>query len=314
MKKMNPLFLKDWSTHGGRVSTKKDEEIWSWVKDSVPHIRRDGTSVMVKDGVPYYRYELRRGKEDKLESDFIKCDETNESIYTTYWIPLDGSNETRNIIGKNRALIELVKNGDYVDGTYEFCGEGIGGNHEKIDGYKLFKHDSEPITDTITYEFDWLRNYICNMDNEGIVFHHATDNTIKAKLRQSDFGKIWHKDEQFGNRMFFYDRKHFQKIFNECQTENNDIISQHTLDIMDFIDVKKTLDKNNVDYHYRMFDHDRNEYIKMSKTKKRLMFELSDGTIVSSRFVNLDRLEIKLVSDDNGFVNKLFAPIYWEED
>jgi len=316
MIKMRTLFLKDWENNGGRVTAQKDDEIWEWVKDSIPYIKRDGTSVMIKDGVPHYRYELRRGKEDNLESDFIKCDLSNESIYTTYWIPLDENCENYNkriMVGKNRELVDIVKSGNYSDGTYEFCGNNISGNHEKIDGYKLFKHDSEAITDKLKYDFDWLRNYVCKMGHEGIVFHHPTDETKKAKLRQKDFGKIWHKSEQFGNKLVFYDRKHFQTIFDECQSNKNNIISSHKVDIMDFIDVKKTLDKNNVNYHYRMFDHERNEYIKLSKTRKRLMFELSNGTIVSSKFVNLQKLEIDLVSDDNGFVDKLFTPIYWEE-
>jgi len=83
------------------------------------------------------------------------------------------------------------------------------------------------------------------------------------------------------------------------------------VDISDFLDIKRFLDQNDIGYNYTILDHERGEYVDVSIPKRKLMFTLADGTIVSSKFVNFNTLEIRLTSDDNGFVNKLFEPIYW---
>lgn len=74
------------------------------------------------------------------------------------------------------------------DGTYELCGEKIQGNPEHINGVKLIAHGCEilPITD---FSFDGLKDYLSNpeLDIEGIVFHHKTDDRM-CKIRKSDFG------------------------------------------------------------------------------------------------------------------------------
>ena len=72
------------------------------------------------------------------------------------------------------------------DATYELCGEKVQGNKENIIGHELIRHGIHVLHIT-DLSFDGIKEYLSNVDIEGIVFHHETDSRM-CKIRKSDFG------------------------------------------------------------------------------------------------------------------------------
>ena len=203
MKKMSTLFKVNYFGKGSKGIITKDvrlENTWVYTAPNVVATRKfDGMAVMVLGGKLYKRYDAKPTKEalkrhiegtpwdltdfKNVPLDAIPCQEPDlVTGHYPHWILVSKEDPS------NKYLLATYEKETLEDGTYEFCGEKVGSNPEKVVGHKFFKHGSE-ILYLSDYSFDTLQQYLCNPSNdiEGIVFHNL-DTGQMCKLRKTDFG------------------------------------------------------------------------------------------------------------------------------
>jgi hypothetical protein len=187
MKKMSTLFKVEYHKKGepGIISNEVRPEN-SWVfEDSnnvIATVKFDGTAAMIKDGIIFKRYDAKRGKIPPLGA--IPCDEFPDPIsgHWPHWVECSENNPN------DKYFIEVFNTGiSFENGTYELCGEKIGNNAEKVQGFKLFKHGGSTLP-SLVFSFECIKEYLANdlNDVEGIVFHHIDGRM--CKIRKGDFG------------------------------------------------------------------------------------------------------------------------------
>lgn len=188
MKKMTTLFKV---TYSGRdtvwaiSSVVRPENSWVFTEEGVRATRKwDGTAIAFIEGVPYKRVDPKVGK--KLPPDSIPCGEAD--IYTgsnPHWTPIlkeDASNRWFYEALEDRIDAGL---GYPTDGTYELCGEKVGGNKENLVRHKLIPH-GEVLVPLLELSFAGICAALLVFDIEGIVFHGKEGKM--CKIRKVDFG------------------------------------------------------------------------------------------------------------------------------
>lgn len=203
MKKMSTLFKVNYFGKGSKgIITRevRPENTWVYTALRVIATRKfDGMAVMVLDSELYKRYDAKPTKEATSThvegttwtiADFrnvphgaIPCQEPDlVTGHYPHWIRVSKEDPS------NKYLLATYEKETLEDGTYEFCGEKVGCNPEKVVGHKFFKHGSEVIS-LPDFSFETLQHYLCNHSNdvEGIVFHNL-DTEQMCKIRKTDFG------------------------------------------------------------------------------------------------------------------------------
>jgi hypothetical protein len=197
MEKISTLYRKDPTDLGRVINEVAPENNWVIEGDGVATQKFDGTATAVINGKLYKRYDVKlfkrkRGKiitfteeqiKAKIPNAAIACQDADEkSGHWPHWVECDRDNPA------DKLHFEAFDAEKFEDGTYEFCGEKVQDNPEKITGHKLIKHGSVvlPITD---YTYDGLRKYLETAEMEGIVFYHKTDGRM-CKIRKCDFGIV----------------------------------------------------------------------------------------------------------------------------
>lgn len=164
-------------------------------------VKIDGTACMIKNGVPYCRYDLKKLKRkggkivkefsmeellSKLPEGAIPCQEPDPiSGHFPHWIPVSENNSA------HKYILEGFNNlKEKNDGTYECVGPKIGDNPHNEDSHIWIPHSHKNLKvdfklGTIPYlSFkEFLRDFpfegLVAYDKEGVPF---------AKIRRSDFG------------------------------------------------------------------------------------------------------------------------------
>ena len=191
MKKISILYKKDPNDLGRVINEINPENEWVFTH-GIPTRKFDGTACSIIKENLHKRYDCKidkvTGKYKKpIPEGAIPCQEADKvSGHHPHWVKCDRSNPADRYHWE--AFDRLIKETppEFIDGTYELCGEKVQGNPEKIKGYKLIPHGDDilPITD---FSFDGLKAYFHTVDIEGIVFHHKEDDRM-CKIRKSDFG------------------------------------------------------------------------------------------------------------------------------
>lgn len=185
MKKISTLFKKDPNDLGRVINEINPENNWVFEGEGIPTRKYDGTAVAIISGEIYKRYDVKKGRQ--IPSGAIACQEADEITgHHPHWLKCDRSKvEDKYFFEGYNSLAEL---GKIEDSTYELIGEKVQGNPEKIEGHHLVKHGAKVLQGLVyPMTFENLKEYLDNVDIEGIVFHHKTDGGM-CKLRQSDFG------------------------------------------------------------------------------------------------------------------------------
>lgn len=193
MKKITTLYKKDPKDLSRVINELDPDNEWVLNNEGIPTRKFDGTATAIIDCELYRRYDVKKGKQ--VPTNAIPCQEPDTLTgHWPHWIKCDRNNPADkwhfeafdNML--SGVIIPANFDPNRFDGTYELCGEKIQGNPEHINGVKLIAHGCEilPITD---FSFDGLKDYLLNpeLDIEGIVFHHKTDDRM-CKIRKSDFG------------------------------------------------------------------------------------------------------------------------------
>ena len=149
------------------------------------HVKRDGTSCLIKDNSIYRRYDANESKGRSIPEGSISCqDEPAPNGSFPVWIKVvKGDPEDKHY---NEAI---SAKDNWEDGTYELCGPKINGNRDKFENLILVKHDSEKLLN-INLEFDAIKAYFEDNYIEGFVITDKKTG-LKTKIRRIDYGLSW---------------------------------------------------------------------------------------------------------------------------
>jgi hypothetical protein len=187
MKKISTLFKKDPSNLGRVINEINPENKWVFEGNAIATRKYDGTACAIINGELYKRYDVKKGKDVPFGA--IPCQEADLITgHWPHWIKCDRNNPADKFHFEAFNKLNVVKGTRFCDGTYELIGEKVQGNPEKIIGHELIEHGKFDLDLTLSiYEFDDFKEYLSNVDIEGIVFHNTVDGRM-CKLRKSDFG------------------------------------------------------------------------------------------------------------------------------
>ena len=175
MKKILSLFQRN---HDGDRLV-RDEVVpgaeWVIAGEGVATRKYDGTCCMVKDGVLWKRYTLKRGKTPP--DGFAPATEVD---------PVTGKQEGWVKVGDDPGSKYHREAFDgEEDGTYELCGPKVQGNPEGFARHLLIPHGRDIKSDA-PRNYASLRGYLDGGGIEGIVWHHPDGRMVKIKAK--DFG------------------------------------------------------------------------------------------------------------------------------
>lgn len=177
MKKIISLYKRDYD--GTRLVYDEVVPGAEWVLAGEGEATRkwDGTSVLMRDGVMFKRYTLRRGRTAPEGYEPATPIDPNTGKQEG-WVPVSSSDPG------DRWHIEAFSP-ELPDGTYELIGPKVQGGIEKVADHQLVRHGS-PVLPDVPRSFDALREYLDGGGIEGIVWHHSDGRMVKIKAR--DFG------------------------------------------------------------------------------------------------------------------------------
>lgn len=186
MKKIISLFQRNYD--GDRLV--RDEVVpgaeWVLAGQGVATPKWDGSCVLVRDGKPFKRYDLKRGK--KAPAGFEPAQDPDPKTGNQPgWVPVDESNPADKWF-----WAAWLETDNAEDGTYEACGPHFGGgdhggvNPEGLRRDVLIRHGHGELPQPVPLTFSGLRDYLSRTDVEGIVWHHPDGQMVKVKAK--DFG------------------------------------------------------------------------------------------------------------------------------
>ena len=134
MKKMATLFRVDYHKKGdpGVIHNEvRPENEWVFTETDYVSITRkwDGQAAAIIEGVLYRRYDAEQGKQAP-EGAIPCCDPDPISGHHPHWVKVSPDSPNDKFLWET--WFEDKKS--LLDGTYEFCGEKVGGNPENITG------------------------------------------------------------------------------------------------------------------------------------------------------------------------------------
>ncbi len=188
MKKLSTLYKKDPNDLSRVINKLNPENKWVINGEGIPTRKFDGTATAVINGELYKRYDVKIGKQVPLNA--ISCQEADEITgHHPHWVKCDRNNHADkwHWIAFDKLCNEVPP--EFIDGTYELCGEKVQRNAECITGHELILHGCEILDDCNDFTFEGLKRYLSNptLNIEGIVFHHKSDDRM-CKIRKCDFG------------------------------------------------------------------------------------------------------------------------------
>lgn len=185
MRKISTLFKKDPNDLGRVINEVDPANEWVIKGEGVATRKFDGTACALIDGLPYKRYDVKKGKE--VPPDAIPCQDPDPITgHWPHWIVCDRTNPADRWFFEAYDSFEFFEGYPLTkDGTYELVGPKVQGNPEKFIEHVLIKHGIERLYFP-DYSFEFIKNLIDELPYEGIVFHHPDGRM--CKIRKSDFG------------------------------------------------------------------------------------------------------------------------------
>ncbi|HYX21796.1 MAG TPA: DUF5565 family protein [Thermoanaerobaculia bacterium] len=179
------LFQRDFSGGKPRLLRAVTQGCdWVLAGEGTATRKRDGTSCLVKGGVLYKRYDVKKGK--TVPAGAIACTPQADGVtgHWPHWIEVGSEPDS---VWHMNAWTNL-KPRVLEDGTYELCGPKINGNPEGLSEHVFIRHGSE-VLGKVPRDFDGLREFLRLASYEGIVFHHGDGRMVK--IRRDDYGFSW---------------------------------------------------------------------------------------------------------------------------
>jgi hypothetical protein len=182
MKKIVSLFARDPSSPRILTDTFHPDAAWVVAGEGVATRKWDGTAVLVRSGLVFARYDVKRGKSAPPGFEPAQDPDPNTGHHPG-WVPA-----TRPEDKWIRAAAEAAA-GTLEDGTYEACGPKIGGNPEGLTEHRLIRH-GRTVLDSVPRDKVGLIEFFRASDFEGIVWwRHVNDDTCdKVKITGEALG------------------------------------------------------------------------------------------------------------------------------
>lgn len=179
MKKISTLFKKDPADLGRVINEVDPENEWA-LTEGVPYRKWDGSACIIINGELYKRYDAKHGKAAP-EGAIPCCDPDPITGHHPHWLKCDRNKK------EDQYFLEAFDCHVYglKECTYELCGPKVNGNKEKFLDHVLIRHKSTEY-DLPNRTFDALKEFLTEVDIEGLVFHHPDGRM--CKIRKSDFG------------------------------------------------------------------------------------------------------------------------------
>jgi len=177
MKKIPTLFKRDFANNGMITPEYSDGTEWVLNGEGKATRKYDGTSVLIRDGVMYKRYEVKPGREEPYG--FELADEDKTTGKKMGWIEVGNGSEDKWHREGWENLDESLK----INGTYELVGPKVQGNPEKYEDHRLIWHEDAQILLDVPVEFEALKTWLEDKDIEGIVWHHPDGRMVKIKKK-----------------------------------------------------------------------------------------------------------------------------------
>lgn len=178
MKKIPTLFKRDFTNNGVIIPDYSEGTEWVLKGEGVATRKYDGTSVLIRGGKMFKRYELKAGREAPFGFEVADHDETTGK--TMGWVEVGNGNEDK----WHREATDGKTDGiDLPDGTYELLGPKVQGNPEHMGKHVLLAHDDAEQLTVDLLDFDSLKMMLEGLDIEGIVWHHPDGRMVKLKKK-----------------------------------------------------------------------------------------------------------------------------------
>lgn len=177
MKKIPTLFKRDFTNNGVIIDEYADGTEWVVNGEGIATRKYDGTSVLIRDGKMYKRYELRPGKEAPYG--FEEVDHDKVTGKKMGWVEVGNGSEDK----WHREGWDNLHESLRIDGTYELVGPKVQGNPERYDDHRLIAHRDAQIMLDVPVEFSALKVWLAGQNIEGIVWHHPDGRMVKIKKK-----------------------------------------------------------------------------------------------------------------------------------
>lgn len=198
MQKIISLFKRDYDARPALVYNEVVPGAeWVLAGEGVATDKIDGTSVLIKDGKMYKRFEVKTGKIPP--EGWIQLQDAPDPVTGHWpgWLAVSETNpEDKWHLEGFKYRMDLNDGETVEDGTYELIGPKVGnkggGNPYNLTYHKLWKHGV--MTPMVQYDppprnFDGIKKWFETHVIEGIVWHHPDGRMVKIKRR--DFGLDW---------------------------------------------------------------------------------------------------------------------------
>lgn len=179
MKKIPTLFKRDFSLPGNPITAEyNDGTEWVLAGEGVATRKYDGTSVLIRGGKMYKRYEVKEGREEPYGFELADYDKTTGKKMG--WIEVGNGSEDK---WYREASVGLTDGLAMADGTYELVGPKVQGNPEGYKSHYLVAHETAQAFTDVPTEFESLKRWLESKDIEGIVWHHPDGRMVKIKKK-----------------------------------------------------------------------------------------------------------------------------------
>lgn len=145
-------------------------------------IKFDGICCAVFDGVPYKRYDAKKGRKPP-EGAIPCCDPDPITGHWPHWIKINPDDPSDKWIWKAFNFSDE----EHQDGTYEAVGPHFQGNPYGLCNDFFMPHGTIEVF--VQRDFNFIRSYLANHDIEGLVFW--LNGEPVCKIKRSDFGLEW---------------------------------------------------------------------------------------------------------------------------
>ena len=181
MKKIASLFARDPSNPQILTDAFHPDAAWVVAGEGVATRKWDGTSVLVRGGKLFARYDVKRGKAVPAGFEPAQDPDPNTGHHPG-WVPAERPEDKW--IRAAAAAAELLE-----DGTYEACGPKINGNPEGLLEHHLIRHGRDVI-DNVPRDKAGLVEFFRANNIEGVVWwrKHGDDTCDKIKITAEVLG------------------------------------------------------------------------------------------------------------------------------
>ncbi len=181
MKKIISVFMHNYDTDRLVRDEVTPGAEWVLAGEGVATRKYDGTSCLVRDGVMHKRYDARNGKTPPPGFEPVQPAPDPHTGHWPGWLKTEWPTD-------KWMFAALENTGPVEDGTYEVMGPHYTGrdakNPEGLNRDVLIRHGITVLE--CPRDFDGIREYLRDLNIEGIVFHHPDGRM--AKIKKKDFG------------------------------------------------------------------------------------------------------------------------------